>query len=89
MDTIFKIPSADWSTENGIFTNHSITQDKVKAWNTQLQTGVKAVNSRGQPITLPVCPYDIQNLQNSASYLLNSVSKKFRIKILNSVGLQV
>ena len=93
LDTIFKIPVDNWTRELDIFQNYTISSDYIGRWVRQLQQGISfydatVLDPNQRVRRLTPCPYDIQNLQYSATYILASLTTKFRIEIVNSVGLE-
>ena len=93
LDTIFKIPNADWSSEKDLFQNYTLPRYEINQWIGQLKNGClfydRAEADVGNRLkTLHTCPYDQKNLQYSATYILASLTNKFRLEIINSVGLE-
>jgi hypothetical protein len=68
LDTIYKMPSATWSSETNLILNYGSTRlTQVQPWIIQLKTGVRDPLNGGR---LPVCPYDITNLRHLGEMLL-------------------
>ena len=84
LDTVFRVPNADWTAEIYLAKEWGqVTNRLVKPWIAQLKTGVlnKQLN-----LTHPVCPYDVQNLMNSGSYLLGSVTVHYHKELKLTLG---
>ena len=84
MDTPFLMPNDTWTLETNLFECFNKTLADVKPWIKQLkEIGVKDAHGTVHP----VCPYDVQNLEYSALFILGSLTTKFRSEIEHSVGL--
>ena len=86
LDSIFLMPSSDWSKETNIFFDHTLKPETIQLWTQQLLHGVHSTKNHVS-IHRPPCPYDKQNLTFSRIFLLASVTPLFRQEIQNSVGL--
>ena len=86
LDSIFLMPSSDWSKETNIFFDHTLKPETIQSWTQQLLHGVQSTKNH-VTIRHPACPYDKQNLTFSRTFLLASVTSRFRQEIQNSVGL--
>ena len=83
LDTPFMVPNEDWTTETNLFQNYGLQWPAVRPWIQQLRTGI--IHPRlGR---LPVCDFDIHNLDYSATFIKASLTEKFRIEIEHHVGL--
>ena len=74
-----------------MFSNYTFPKRDNDKWINQLKTGVRfydaAAPENNRVRTLQPCPYDLQNLKYSAIYILASLTNKFCLEIVNSVGL--
>ncbi len=77
------MPDHNWTLEINLFECFNKTLADVKPWLKQLkEDGVEDGHGRVHP----VCPYDVQNLEYSALFILGSLTTKFRSEIEHSVG---
>ena len=77
MDTVFKVitdlDTADSETDVLVHWSRILSLD-IKGWIQALT--VQGVPSKDSPLRSPVCPYDLQNLEWSGNFIMNSISQK-------------
>ncbi len=83
LDTVFRIPNSDWTTETFLFNCYHKRWSEVKPWVDSLQSGI----IHPQKGHLPPCTYDRQNLEYSATFLKASLTPKFRTELEIAIGL--
>ena len=84
MDTPFLMPNEDWTEEVNLFECFNKNLSDVKPWIDQLKRdGI----TKPDGTTIQVCPYDVQNLEYSALFILGSLTTKFRSEVEHSIGL--
>ena len=84
MDTVFKpLHSSSMDQEHYLLEHWGICdyKDFINDWVDELKSGVRTASG-----VMDVCKYDIQNLQWSGKYLLNSVSKKLKNILVMDLG---
>jgi len=87
LDTMFLMPNSNWTEEECIFSNYELKWVHYKGWVEQLKAGVIKGNSLMGPIQLPVCGYDLQNLEWSGAFILASLTDQFHLEILQTCGI--
>ena len=87
MDTVFKVitdlETAESETDVLVHWSRILSLD-IKGWIQALT--VQGVPSKDSPLRSPVCPYDLQNLEWSGNFIMNSISQKLRTDVATMVG---
>ena len=82
-DTVFRIPTVSWRDEVYIPTAWgSIKSEHLDAWHDQLTQGVQMPGRA----PLEVCPFDLQNLDYSGTFILASLTKAYAAIVLEDLG---
>ena len=84
LDTVFTIPNASWTSETYIAESWGkAKEDFVQPWVDQLLSGVYDPRKHRR---LPECQYDIQNLYYSGTFILASLTSKYRQEMVEELG---